>query len=125
MYTPRQELILRWPKGRLEPPNLPRPFSNLMANKNGKTKRDHSRKPRVTNSTNFPRVRRLPTRVQAASELWLDMFLRNIDTLLATRPEHMGVDDARVLESGTIAIAERMADLALDTFQKRWPNAEL
>ena len=77
-------------------------------------------KRKVTTSSLFPRHRRLPTRVQASSELWLEIFLHNIDTLLGTRDL-----DVQINEEYIISTAESLANRALDRFQFRWPNAEL
>lgn len=83
-------------------------------------KKNGKKVPRVNNLTNFPRRRRLPDRVQASSELWLEMFLHNIDTILATRDM-----DSQINEELTITLAESLADRALSCFEIRWPNAEL
>jgi len=79
-------------------------------------------KRKVTTSSLFPRHRRLPTRVQASSELWLEIFLHNIDTLLGVRDFNgfSQIDEVQI-----ISTAESLADRALDRFQFRWPNAEL
>jgi hypothetical protein len=93
-----------------------------MPKKNGKSGKKRPGKAQINNRTNFPRTRRLPNRVQASSELWLDMFIHNIDTLLATRDD---IALIHVNEMEIIDTAERIANRALDCFQSRWPNAEL
>lgn len=80
----------------------------------------------VPNSRLFPRRRiRIPARVQAASELWLEMFMGFCDGLLSRE----STDDTPVMTHGHSVLltdqARLLADAALGQFEDRWPDVKL
>lgn len=74
----------------------------------------------------FPcRRTRIPARVQAASELWLDMFLNFCDGLLATRDGNGDGSLSDPSAQSLIESARVLADAALHEFEQRWPEVKL
>ena len=71
----------------------------------------------VTTRKLFPRRPRAPLAVQDRASLWLDLFVDFATGLAATR-EGMS-------PTVTIELAEELADRSLDSFEKRWPTAEV
>jgi hypothetical protein len=92
-------------------------------------KKKAERRTTVPNSRLFSRRRtRIPARVQAASELWLDLFTGFCDGLLANRDGEITI--GHVAGTNTVSInvvddARALADAALHQFEDRWPDVKL
>lgn len=90
--------------------------------KKSPTKRESGARGRL-----FPRRINVPARVQASSELWLEMFMGFCDGILmlgSDNEESSRVNsllDARHLTEQ----ARALADAALHQFEDRWPEVKL
>jgi hypothetical protein len=76
-------------------------------------------KAKVTTKKLFPPRRhpRAPLAVQDRAGLWLDLFVDFTTCIVANRE---GITAAQAISD-----AEELADRCLDSFEKRWPTAEV
>ncbi len=74
----------------------------------------------------FPRRVTVPARVQASSELWLEMFMGFCDGILARYDDDDDGDRGTKVHALSLTEqARELADAALHQFEDRWPEVKL